>query len=225
MAPKFWMNRQVCLVCPTIDRPVWYCQAMSTDMLDSRSARERLLAAADELFYADGVHTVGIDRVIDRAGVAKATLYSTFGSKDELIRAYLERRHVARQERMTTVLARYETPRDRLLGVFDALAESVSEPGYRGCAFINASAETPPGGPVEQVSDESRAWMRSLLLSLSRAAGAVEPEHLARQLGLLYDGASACARMDRDPGAALAARATAATLLDLATNSDTASRS
>ena len=64
---------------------------------DRRSARERLLAAADELFYEEGVHTVGVDRVIERAGVAKATLYSAFGSKDELIRAYLAARHAARQ--------------------------------------------------------------------------------------------------------------------------------
>ena len=71
---------------------------MSTKTMDRRSARERLLAAADELFYADGVHSVGIDRVIERAGVAKATLYSAFGSKDELIRCYLTARQAARRE-------------------------------------------------------------------------------------------------------------------------------
>ena len=64
------------------------------------SARERLLAAASELFYAEGVHTVGIDRVIERAGVAKASLYNTFGSKDELVRAYLEARHAQTSERI-----------------------------------------------------------------------------------------------------------------------------
>src|ERR1700684_4332700 len=111
-------------VSSTVDRPVCYCQAMSIKTMDRRSARERLLAAADELFYADGVHTVGIDRVIERAGVAKATLYSAFGSKDELIRCYLTARHAARQERMTRKLARYDTPRARLLGVFDVLGES-----------------------------------------------------------------------------------------------------
>src|ERR1700712_5209205 len=96
------------------------------------SARERLLAAADELFYEEGVHTVGIDRVIERAGVAKATLYTTFGSKDGLIRAYLERRHLRRQERITVGLARFDNPRDRLLGVFDVLGELAAEPGFRG---------------------------------------------------------------------------------------------
>src|SRR2546425_13142594 len=97
------------------------------------SPRERLLAAANELFYEEGVHTVGIDRVIERAGVAKASLYSTFGSKDELIRAYLEARHTATRERMERELAaRYDTPRDRLLGAFDIQGESFDQPGFRG---------------------------------------------------------------------------------------------
>ena len=189
---------------------------MSTKTMDRRSARERLLAAADELFYADGVHTVGIDRVIERAGVAKATLYSAFGSKDELIRAYLQARHAARRERITRKLARYDTPRDRLLGIFDMLGESFAEPGFRGCAFVNASAEARPGSPIEEVSDESRAWVRSLLVELGQAAGAADPERLGRQLALLYDGATVSARMDRDPGAAEAARAAAVILIDAA---------
>src|SRR5580700_2241346 len=99
-----------------------------TSPSEKRSARERLLSAADELFYEEGVHTVGIDRVIERAGVAKASLYSTFGSKDELVRAYLEGRQARRQERITEALAtRYDTPQERILGVFDVLGEVVAE--------------------------------------------------------------------------------------------------
>jgi AcrR family transcriptional regulator len=192
---------------------------MSVQASARSSARERLLAAADELFYQGGVHTVGIDRVIERAGVAKATLYSVFGSKEELIRSYLAARHAARQERMTRGLARYGTPRDRLLGAFDVLGEAIAEPGFRGCAFANASAEALPGSAAVEVSDESRAWLRSLFVELGQAAGAADPERLARQLVLLYDGASVAARMDRDPGAAAAARAAAATLLDAAVGS------
>src|SRR5215472_8692437 len=107
-------------------------------MSNTLSARERLLAAADELFYAEGVHTVGIDRVIEHAGVAKATLYNTFGSKEELVRAYLEQRHQARMQRMADGLARFDTPRDKLLGVFDVMGETFRQPTWRGCAFINA---------------------------------------------------------------------------------------
>src|SRR5438034_11332309 len=101
---------------------------MSTATNDRLPARERLLAAACELFYEEGVHTVGIDRVIERAGVAKATLYKAFGSKDELIRAYLKARHDATRERMTRELdARYRTPRERLLGVFEVQGLSFTE--------------------------------------------------------------------------------------------------
>src|SRR4051812_16781169 len=89
------------------------------------SARERLLAAADELFYEEGVHIVGIDRVIERAGVAKASLYSAFGSKDELIRAYLDRRHAVRRSRLNRAAAPCETPRERLLARFVILREPV----------------------------------------------------------------------------------------------------
>jgi AcrR family transcriptional regulator len=184
---------------------------------DRRSARERLLAAADELFYEEGVHTVGVDRVIERAGVAKATLYSAFGSKDELIRAYLAARHAARQERMTRKLARFDTPRERLLGVFDILGETTAEPGFHGCAFVNASAEARPGSSIEEISDESRAWVRALFAELGEAAGAADPERLARRLALLYDGATVSARMDRYPAAAAEARAIAAVLIDAAT--------
>src|SRR5271170_5302963 len=95
------------------------------------SARERLLAAANELFYNEGVHTVGIDRIIEQAGVAKASLYNTFGSKDELIRAYLELRHAARRESIQSAIeAAGDDPRDRLLAVFDTLEPLFSRPGF-----------------------------------------------------------------------------------------------
>jgi AcrR family transcriptional regulator len=179
------------------------------------SARERLLAAASELFYAEGVHTVGIDRVIEQAGVAKASLYNTFGSKDELVRAYLEGRHADTAGRITRALGCYHTPRDRLLGVFEAQGELFAEPGFRGCAFTSASAES-PSDMVEKAADGYRGWVRSLLTELAREAGVPDPEGLARQLHLIYDGASLSARMDHDPSAAVAARAAAETLLDAA---------
>jgi AcrR family transcriptional regulator len=181
------------------------------------SARDRLLAAADELFYAEGVHTVGIDRVIEHAGVAKASLYSAFGSKDGLIRAYLQGRHLRRRERLLAGLERYDNPRDRLLGVFDVLAELAASPSFRGCAFYNASAESPADGVVQEVCDQNRAWTRTLFTDLAREAGARDPEALAAQLIVLYDGSSVGARMDRTAAAATTSRAVAAALLDAAT--------
>ena len=180
------------------------------------SARERLLAAANELFYNEGVHTVGIDRVIEQAGVAKASLYNTFGSKDELVRAYLETRHASVAQCITRAVDRYHTPRERLLAVFEGQGELFAQPGYRGCAFARASAESHPGDLVEQAAEAYRRWVRALLTELAARAGAPEPEALARQLHLLYDGSGQAARMDHDHAAAAAARAAAATLLDAA---------
>jgi AcrR family transcriptional regulator len=186
---------------------------MATRSATKPSARERLLAAANELFYDEGVHTVGIDRVIEHAGVAKASLYNTFGSKEALVRAYLETRHDNMVQRIMAVVDRYDAPHERLLAVFEAQAEIAAEPGYRGCAFARASAECHPGDLVEQATSTYRGWVRGLFTELAGQAGVPEPQVLARQLHLLYDGASQSARLDHDPAAALAARAAAAVLL------------
>src|SRR4051795_255523 len=98
------------------------------------SARERLLAAANDLFYEEGIHTVGIDRIIERAGVAKASLYNTFGSKDQLIRAYLEARHNRTSARIDRALEQYDTPRERLLAIFESQATLFADPAFHGCA-------------------------------------------------------------------------------------------
>jgi AcrR family transcriptional regulator len=180
------------------------------------SARERLLKAANELFYGEGVQTVGIDRVIEHAGVAKASLYNTFGSKEGLVCAYLELRYVRMKDRITTALTRFRTPREQLLGVFDALGEAITDPDYNGCAFVRATAETAEDSSIRQVADNYRLWVRGLFTELATASGYAAPEALARQLHLLYDGAGQSARMDRDPSAATTARTAAAVLLDAA---------
>jgi AcrR family transcriptional regulator len=190
---------------------------VTANVKPEKSARERLLTAANELFYAEGVHTVGIDRVIERAGVAKASLYSAFGSKEELVRAYLEARAETRRKRIVDRLAGIEDPREGVLAVFDVLGDVAASPTYRGCAFINASAEGPPGETkVTHVCRESRAWLRGVLVDLVRAAGAKEPEKLGRRLQLLYDGATVATSIDGDRSAIAEARATAEVLLDAA---------
>jgi AcrR family transcriptional regulator len=180
------------------------------------SARERLLAAADELFYREGVQTVGIDRIISHAGVAKASLYNTFGSKEELVRAYLESRHANLSERINRALTRFRSPRERLLGVFDAQGEQFTDPEFNGCAFEMASAEAPPGGAVKNAAEVYRDWVRTMFTTLAKEAGVADPDALARQLHLLYDGAGLSARMDHDPTAATTARAAAAVVFDAA---------
>ncbi|MEU3188279.1 TetR/AcrR family transcriptional regulator [Streptomyces sp. NPDC006923] len=180
------------------------------------SARDRLLTAASELFYAEGVHTVGIDRIIEQAGVAKASLYSTFGNKEGLVSAYLDGRHAIARERVERTLARFRTPRERLLGVFDEVGEQVTRPGFNGCAFVAASAESHSGGAVEVAADHHRAWMRGFLAQLAAEAEVADPERLAHQLHMLYDAAVLSGRMDRDPSAATSARDAAAVLYDAA---------
>ena len=180
------------------------------------SARERLLAAADELFYDEGVRTVGIDRVIEHAGVAKASLYNTFGSKEALIRAYLDGRHARIAERYAKYLERYDAARERLLGVFEAQGELFEQPTFHGCAFVSASAEAREGDVVDQAADAYRAWVRGLFTELAEQAGVPDAASLARRLHLIYDGASISARMDGDPDVAVASRAAAEILLDAA---------
>jgi AcrR family transcriptional regulator len=181
-----------------------------------QTARDRLLTAANELFYAHGVQTVGIDRVIEQAGVAKASLYNTFGSKENLVGAYLEGRHQATVDRLRRSVESHTDPRQRLLAVFDAQAEMFAEPSFRGCAFITASAEAPDGGLIQHAADDYRLEIRTLLTELAREAGAADPAALGRQLQLLYDGGGLAAQMDRDPHAAAAAKAAAELLLDAA---------
>jgi len=183
---------------------------------DSGSPRERLLGAASELFYQHGVHTVGIDKIIERAGVAKASLYSTFGSKDGLVRAYLEGRHEARRARVLAEVERHEDPKARLLAIFDVLASTVAQPGFRGCAFANAAAESELDSSAADVTLKVRRWLLETLGELARTLGVSDPATLARQLTLLYDGALAQSRLDPSPAAAKAAKDAASEVVDAA---------
>ncbi len=190
---------------------------MAEDEKTRASARERLLAAADELFYTDGLNSVGIDQVIKRAGVARASLYNTFGSKDELVRAYLRGRHTQTRELMARELhARYRTPRERLVGVFEVQGRIFAEPDFRGCAFMCASAESDNSEVVEKATGEYRLWAHSLFLDLAYAADAADPETLARQLVVIYDGAGVSAWLDHSPSVAKAAAGIAKALVDTA---------
>jgi AcrR family transcriptional regulator len=179
------------------------------------SARERLLAAAGELFYANGINTVGIDRLIEHAGVAKASLYDCFGSKEELIRSYLEERSRIRQARIEERLSKYDRPDEKILSIFDLLGELASQPEYRGCAFVRASADAHSSVKVRIVCDQSRAFILGKFTDLCREAGAGDPELLAKQLVLLYDGAAISAHMDGNRNAVAIARALAAQMLVL----------
>src|SRR3978361_1978552 len=114
-----------------------------------RSARDRLLEAADRLFYDEGINSVGIDRILEQSGVAKGSLYYNFGGKDDLVRTYLHDRHGKWAARIDEELATATTPEAKILAIFDALTDLFAQPGFRGCAFINAAAEAQPGSAEE----------------------------------------------------------------------------
>jgi AcrR family transcriptional regulator len=179
-----------------------------------RTAKQRLLQAADDLFYNEGIHTVGIDRLIACAGVAKGSLYYSFTGKDELVLEYLTHRHGRWAERVTAGIEAHTDPRERILAVYDVLGTLFAQPDYRGCAFMNAIAEAAPDSVEAQAATTFRAWVHSLFLDLATDVDAGDPQRLAETLVLLYDGAVATAQMDKAPGAARTARRTAELILD-----------
>jgi AcrR family transcriptional regulator len=181
-----------------------------------RSARERLLDTADRLFYTEGVHAVGIDRVLEQSGVAKGSLYYNFGGKDDLVRTYLQNRHAKWAARIDDELAAAATPADKILAIFDALGDLFAQPDFRGCAFINAAAEAPAGSAEELAAKNFRVWLHELFATLVTEAGYRDARKLTAQLVILYDGANISAQMDHSPAAAQAARDVAAGLLTMA---------
>jgi AcrR family transcriptional regulator len=149
-------------------------------------ARRRVLDAAATLFYAEGIHAVGIDRVIAEAAVAKATFYAHFPSKDDLVCAYLAEQDAKIR---ATAIPDGPTHEDEILAVFDALGEFACGPGFRGCAFINAAAEYPdPAHPVRLVVAAHRAWFHGVLRDLLAAGGHPDPDRTATMLLMLRDG-------------------------------------
>jgi AcrR family transcriptional regulator len=164
---------------------------MATKTTKRPSARERLLAASDELFYRDGVHSTGIDAVIERAGVAKGSLYYIFGGKDELVAAYLRGRHQVWRQRVEAAQADTDDPDEKILAIFDALADYVSRPEFRGCPFNNAAAEAPAGQAQRLAIKEYRDWLRQSFRQLAVDTGAADSEALTDALIVLYDGALA----------------------------------
>ena len=161
--------------------------------------RQRLLDAADRLFYAEGVHTVGIDRVIEEAGVAKGSLFYNFSGKDDLVAAYLAGRDQQRRERIARHQQGLDDPIDKLAAIFDALQEAVVAPGYRGCPIANANAEALPGSVEAKALRTFRNWLADTFLALSREAGFSDATEVAARLRLLYDGAVANSQLDAQP--------------------------
>ncbi|MEU4690020.1 helix-turn-helix domain-containing protein [Actinoplanes sp. NPDC023714] len=155
-------------------------------------ARERLLATATRIFYADGIHAVGVDRIIAEAKVTRATFYRHFPSKDDLVVAYLQQVHQMDRGAVTAALAASATATDSLLAIAGAVAANIRSPGFRGCAFLNAAAEFPDAGhPVHAQIIAHRQWFLDTLTTLMAQVAEDSSDAAARHFVMLRDGAMA----------------------------------
>lgn len=174
--------------------------------------RERLLDTAAGMFKADGLH-VGIDAILARSGVAKMTLYNHFANKDALMEATLRREH----ERWRTwfvqrVEARASGPDTRLAAVFDVLEEWFTQPGFRGCLFLNATCELQNDHPARAAACAHFTWLHERMVQYAKLAEVLEPEMVGKQATLLVAGAIATAHAC---GTALPAKVAKQTLAQL----------
>ncbi len=151
--------------------------------------KDRLLATASRLFYAEGIHAVGVERLVSEASVTRATFYRHYPTKDDLVAAYLtETSHLIR----TAVDAARagKPPREALAAALSVVGDATCGEDFRGCQFLNAAAEYPdPDSRVRQVIDDHRQWFFEVLRGEAAALGHPEPSHAARVLVLLRDGA------------------------------------
>ena len=164
-------------------------------------ARQRILDTAFRLFYARGLRAVGVDLLIAESGVAKATFYKYFPGKDDLVLAYLDRvDEVWTGQLQAAAAAAGDDPADQLVGLFDALGTACRREGYRGCAFLNAAAESTPGTPVHERTVAHKRRSGRGCVSWRPRRGPRDPDALARALTLLLDGGPGHRRPRRRPG-------------------------
>ncbi|WP_431033807.1 TetR/AcrR family transcriptional regulator [Streptomyces sp. P6-2-1] len=153
-------------------------------------ARARLLDTATGIFYAEGIHSVGVDRIVAEARVTRATLYRHFAGKEELVLAYLAGADRGIRAQVAAASAGAGNPVERVRAVAGSIAESIRMPGFRGCAFLNAVAEYPdPAHPIHQAVLAHRRWFLDTVTELLAEAGCLPADEAGRHLVMLRDGA------------------------------------
>jgi AcrR family transcriptional regulator len=178
------------------------------EKMKTNTKREQIINVALNLFYKDGFHATGVERIREGACVSKKTLYNHFKSKDELILAVLRRRDEEFRNNFMRAVERFgNTPAERLEAVFDAADEWFNGKNFYGCMFINASAEfTSTDNPCHVVCAEHKNLMYQYIKKLAENAGARNPSELSEQLNLLIEGATVQAHVCGDKTAALKAK-------------------
>ncbi len=178
------------------------------------SPYDRILSTAGELFYGEGIRATGVDTIIARAEVAKATFYKHFPSKDDLILAYVETQSA---QLSGAIAARLDAmkggPKAKLLGVFDVIRDLASDDDFRGCRFIRATAELDREHPARKAALAHKTKLRNRLEALAKDAGLPRPASIGAQLALLVDGALVKTWMYGDLAGVRDAKAIAKTLL------------
>ncbi|WP_454062267.1 TetR/AcrR family transcriptional regulator [Candidatus Nitrospira salsa] len=187
----------------------------TTNLNPTPTPKERLVESALQLFYERGFHATGIDMILAKANVSKPTLYKYFDSKDALILAALHRRDESvRQWFITEIEQRAATPAERILALFDVLAEWFQSPNFQGCMFINATAEyAQHDHPVHQASAKHKRVFGQYILTLAKDAGLANPDELTAQILVLMEGAIATAHVSGPGIVAQQARKTVEILL------------
>lgn len=181
--------------------------------------RQLILDVAEELFYWQGIRATGVDKIVAEAGVAPTTLYRLFGSKDDLVAAYVDRYASGYRTWIESITSAPDlSPRDRILALFDALAANTGPGSFRGCPFLMALAEYPdPSSAAHASAQAVKAWVRARLLDLTGQLDGHTPatrETLADHLALVVEGLYASTAALGTNGPARNARSLAALLID-----------
>jgi AcrR family transcriptional regulator len=163
---------------------------MRTNGEKGKLARDKVFEVAADLFYRKGIRAIGVETIVKEAGVAKISLYRNFSSKDDLIVAYLTERNDSFWRQWDDRFDRHKAdPLAQLRAIMSYLAQRTTQPGYRGCPFINYSAEFPDAAhPGHRVVEANKREMRRRLVEISEALGVADPRQLADGLLLLVEG-------------------------------------
>ncbi|WP_406830134.1 helix-turn-helix domain-containing protein [Pedococcus sp. KACC 23699] len=172
---------------------------MDTERQLRRSARARLLDAADELFYAHGIAATGVDAIIERAEVATASLYKNFRGKDDLVAAYLVARDERWRQHWEACIAREQDPLDRSLALFAAMDDWNDGDASRGCAHVTASLQLPADHPGRSVAHQHKEHISERLGQLVREAGVPDHHEATQDLLLIYEGMFTLLALELDP--------------------------